>query len=382
MKLHLYGGFGEKGRICIGIETGEVRFLLDAGLKTGCGGGDDVYPAIGPAELARQRALIVSHAHEDHAGALGWCLANGFAGEVLMTPETSGALADGVLEYFEPAHRALLGGMRARTFACGEAFPIGDAEIATGRSGHAVGGVWLAVSAGGGTVLYCADVMPASGLLAMDPPPPCDVILLDASYGADAVAANARAAAIAAWVGERGGACLLPAPLFGRALELVAALPGPIGVHRSMRAALARQAGDGFWLRPGRADDLHRRLAEARPWDDGDPFPPHPLVCHDGMGLAGPARALVPRALDEGVPVLFTGHLPKGSPGERAVAGGRAEWMRLPTHPTLEENLSLVRDCAPRIVLGHSCANSALAEFQRRVPGQFRVARTGETLIV
>jgi hypothetical protein len=41
MRLDLYGGFGEKGRTCLGIESGGYRLLLDAGVKTSARGKDD-----------------------------------------------------------------------------------------------------------------------------------------------------------------------------------------------------------------------------------------------------------------------------------------------------------------------------------------------------
>jgi predicted metal-dependent RNase len=44
MRLHLYGGFGEKGRTCLGVEVDGYRLLLDAGVKTSARGAD-YYPA-------------------------------------------------------------------------------------------------------------------------------------------------------------------------------------------------------------------------------------------------------------------------------------------------------------------------------------------------
>ena len=51
MRLDLYGGFGEKGRTCLGVESGGVRILLDAGVKTSARGTADYYPAIAPGVL-------------------------------------------------------------------------------------------------------------------------------------------------------------------------------------------------------------------------------------------------------------------------------------------------------------------------------------------
>ncbi len=84
MRLHLYGGFGEKGRTCLGVEVGGYRLLLDAGVKTSARGAD-YYPAITADELSATDAIVITHAHEDHVAALGWCIAGGFRGRMLMT---------------------------------------------------------------------------------------------------------------------------------------------------------------------------------------------------------------------------------------------------------------------------------------------------------
>ena len=88
MRLVLHGGFGEKGRTCIGVEHDGFRMLLDAGVKTSARGADEYYPAIDAAELAATDVLVFTHAHEDHLAALGWCIEHGFAGRVLMTEQT------------------------------------------------------------------------------------------------------------------------------------------------------------------------------------------------------------------------------------------------------------------------------------------------------
>ena len=85
MRLVLYGGFAEKGRTCLGIESGGYRLLLDAGVKTSARG-RDYYPVISPAALRATDAIVLTHAHEDHLGALGWCIAEGFRGRIFMTP--------------------------------------------------------------------------------------------------------------------------------------------------------------------------------------------------------------------------------------------------------------------------------------------------------
>ena len=92
MRVTFHGGFGEKGRTSLGLASAGTSIILDVGINTSDGSavapGPAYYPAIAPDTLAATDAIVVSHAHEDHIGALGWCVANGFRGRFLMTAET------------------------------------------------------------------------------------------------------------------------------------------------------------------------------------------------------------------------------------------------------------------------------------------------------
>ena len=109
-------------------------------------------------------------------------------------------------------------------------------------------------------LVYSGDVVPDSSVFVMDSIPECDLLILDASYGADPVAGATRAKAIAAWVDEHAAGCLLPTPLSGRSLELMAGLSGPFAVHAAMRSALQAQIDASRALLPGMSELLHRRL--------------------------------------------------------------------------------------------------------------------------
>jgi hypothetical protein len=381
MRLTFHGGFGEKGRTCLGLHGGGVRLLLDVGVDTSAHGRAR-YPLITPEALRDADAILVTHAHEDHLAALGWCLAGGFQGRILMTPQTLADLPACLADHAEPAHRALALAAPVETFRAGETLRLGGLAVETGRSGHAVGGVWFRVTDGAGaSVLYCGDTVHESPVLAMDPPPASDVVLFDASYGDDAVPARRRAADVLAFVAAQGGPCLLPVPLLGRSVELLALLPPPIAIHASMRAGLAAQIADSAWLRDGAGPNLAARLAGARDWREDEPFPAGPLLVHDAMGLGGPSVAAIGRALAEGVPILFTGHLPDGSPGARALAAGRAHWIRLPTHPTWPDTLALLAATRPAFATGHSCPHAAMAALAAASPPLVAV-RVGDTLDV
>ncbi|MCC6195022.1 MAG: MBL fold metallo-hydrolase [Burkholderiales bacterium] len=378
MQLVLYGGFGEKGRTSLGVRTRDFHLLLDAGVKTSARGRADYVPAITPGELARIDAIAITHAHEDHVGALGWCLAHGFTGRIFMTAVTRAECEVIVAAYGSAGEARRV--REARIEPLPDDFALGPLRIVTGRSGHIGGGVWCAVDDGAVRLGYCGDVVTASPVFAYDPLPACDALVLDASYADDAVPFAARAADIASWVRALPQGCVLPTPLFGRSLELFALLRPQVALAPGMRDALVAQIEAAAWLVDGLAEGLTRDLAGTMGYTPGAPWPPMPVLCHDGMGLTGPSREILALAQQTRHPVLLTGHVPDGSPGDDLLAAGAAQWKRLPTHPTLGENLALVRACAPRVVLGHSCAADGLARLHRHIPSLRQRAVTGDVL--
>jgi Cft2 family RNA processing exonuclease len=367
MRLHLYGGFGEKGRTCLGVEVEGYRLLLDAGVKTSARGAD-YYPAILADELAATDAIVITHAHEDHVAALGWCIAGGFRGRLLMTAETGREVDLFLAAYADASHRRAAREFARDVLAVGEPIALGPLQLIAGRSGHVSGGVWCVVSDSRRSLGYCGDVVPASEVFTMDALPRCDAVVLDASYGDDDVSAHQRAQEVHDWVLAHRDGCVLPTPLSGRSAELLAIVPGPIALSEGMREALRLQIADPAWLAGEAAERLSQRLAVAADWQTGSPLPRAALLCHDGMGIAGPSREALARAAAADHPVLFTGHLPADSPGERMLAGGQATWLRLPTHPTLSENIAIAASSAATIVLGHSCERAALEQLKRHIP--------------
>jgi phosphoribosyl 1,2-cyclic phosphodiesterase len=382
MQVDLLGGFGEKGRTCLSVRRPSGRLLFDLGIKVGATGAE-YYPALDGA-LDDIEAVLISHAHEDHIGALSWLLAKGFRGRILMTAETKAEAPATLAGYADPADLARhpFPAEAIELFEPGESLRIDGLEIATGRSGHVVGGVWFAIDDGSRKLVYCADVVPESTVFVMDPMPACDLLVFDASYGADPVSGHQRAAAIAAWVAAHPQGCLLPTPLSGRSLELMAALPIPFAVHADMRSALEAQIEAGAALLPGIADTLRRRLAAASDWRDGDPLPRCPLLCDDGMGKAGPSARLLPLADAANYPILLSGHLPAGSPGERLHAQGRAGWIRMPTHPTLPGNTGIWEKAGRPAAIGHSCPPADLAALKPHIQALRAECRTGDSVSV
>jgi Cft2 family RNA processing exonuclease len=379
VRLDLYGGFGEKGRTCLGVASDGFRILLDAGVKTSAHGTDDYYPAIGRSDLRIVDAIVVTHAHEDHIGALGWCIAGGFRGRVLMTRECSLG-SDAILaSYASAAERGLVRSVVIEELPIGRnGLTLGPFRVSTGRSGHMSGSVWCTLDDGRARLAYCGDIVPSGRVFAVDPIPRADAIVIDASYGDDNATLPERSAKIASWIAAHPQGCVLPTPLHGRSAELLALIEGPLALAPGMRDALETQLHNDEWLNPGVAAGLAARLAASSDWHVGEALPRAALLCHDGMGMSGPSQAILAAAALKRHATLFTGHVPAGSPGERMLARGLASWIRLPTHPTLDENIALVASSAARTVIGHSCETSVLDALKPHVPTLDATLATGD----
>lgn len=380
LDVGLQGGFGEKGRTSVLVSDAATAVMLDAGIKVGAGG-EDYHPhLLRPA--AQIDALFITHAHEDHVGALCWMLARGYDGPIWMTAQTRQEMSDTLRQYARPEDIGHLPRLdsRVRLLTPGQEVRVGGLRIGTGHSGHVAGGVWFTVSDGQTRVAYLGDVVSASRVFPYDPVTDCDLMILDASYGVDPVPARERASEILAWVRAHPEGCLLPTPLAGRSLELMAILDMPFAIAADMRGPLAAQITAKGMIRPDAAALLGSRLAAAADWAVGDPLPRCPLLVHDGMGVAGPAGPAIQAAAAQRHPVLLTGHLPPGSPAAALLVQGGAEWVRMPTHPTLPENVALWQAAGQPRTLGHSCDDKVLALLGDHMTTLETGARTGQTL--
>jgi len=90
VRIHFLGGASEVGASCVVIEAGGRRVLVDAGVRPGAA---DPLP-----DLARLQegsgidAVVVTHAHADHIGALPLAVAAFPAAPVVATPATLGLM--------------------------------------------------------------------------------------------------------------------------------------------------------------------------------------------------------------------------------------------------------------------------------------------------
>ena len=196
-------GCGGKAPACFLVETNGARLLLDLGYGPQPG----VWPDVTPRRPCRC-ALLLSHSHPDHAGALK-LLPDVGNPRVYATDIVRRLLPAGVETLSLPLH--------GTSEVCG-------VRVTTGRSGHAPGGIWIHLDVGDG-LLYMGDCSVESMVYAYDTPPQASTLILDASYGAydaplgDCVPAFDRLAA--------EGPVLLPVPGAGRGPEIALHFAAP-----------------------------------------------------------------------------------------------------------------------------------------------------------
>ena len=209
--------------------------------------------------------------------------------------------------------------------------------------------------------------------------PECDLMILDCSYGDNMVGASERAQRIVAWAESQPNGCVLPMPLPGRSLELLAILPHPIAIAAGMDEPLKTQLAQPDLLFPGAPETLITKIDNAFRWQPGSPLPDCPLLVYDGMGTAGPAGPALEQAERESQPVLLTGHLPAGSPGRRMLDLGMVAWHRLPTHPIMPQNRQIWESTGHPALPGHACRRAALQKLNFGLPSLNATLQTGDS---
>ena len=325
-RLTAISGLGGKGPACFLLESAGKRLLLDFGEGPQPGLLPDI-DSIGPVD-----ALILSHQHADHLGALR------FLPRIGNPPvHASAYIARGLTIPTQvlPLH--------GQTTVCG-------LTATTGRSGHAPGGIWLHFSVGDG-LLYMGDNCVESPLYLDDAPPPAATVILDASYCAyDAPLADCEAA-LDALVAQHGR-LLLPLPAQGRGPEIALhLLRRGVAVYlddenRKVVAALLAEAPT--LIRDGARADLARLLTESVQSPDGAKAI---IVSPATVKSELAQRLIAAKAAGENIRIVFTGYTPPGTPAGDLLATQRAEFLRWNIHPRLRDNAVLTRSISAKQVL-------------------------------
>jgi hypothetical protein len=327
-RLRALSGAGGKGPACFLLETDHARLLLDLGYGPQPG----VWPNLDG--VGRVDAIVLTHAHADHAGGLSLA-------DQIGSPTVYATAA--VLEQIGcrlPTRELPVNGVAT----------LCDIPFTTGRNGHAPGGVWLHAALGEG-LLYTGDYAVESLIYAFDAPPPATTVILDASYGAYEDSLDTCIARLAPYLDA--GRCLLPVPAMGRGAEMAWQYAQHTGclprLADDVRTAIARLAADpaAHAIKPEAVASLRTLAADAPAAADGDA----PLFVSPADGSRGAAAAHLEQWANGTDPIVFTGYLPPGTPAQALTDSGRAHYVRWNVHPRLGDNVALARACGARTVL-------------------------------
>jgi ribonuclease J len=156
LKIIPLGGLGEIGLNMMVFEYGSTLFVVDAGLmfpEDYMLGVDFVIPDMDYLRQGRARlaGIVLTHAHEDHIGALPYLLKD-IKAPVFGTPFTLGLVRQ-KLEEFE-----LLGSAALHSFLPDETLKLGSFSLEFIRVGHSVlDGVGIAIQTPLGTIIHTGD---------------------------------------------------------------------------------------------------------------------------------------------------------------------------------------------------------------------------------
>jgi hypothetical protein len=331
MKVTAISGYGVKGPACFLLEIDGRRLLLD------CGEGPE--PGVRPdvARIGHVDAIVISHSHRDHTGAL--VLASQLGNPPIWSTPIVADLVD-LKRHGQIFHLPYAG-----------AASIEGLELLTGRAGHAPGAVWIRIGGEQG-LLYSGDVSDEGVLYPFESLPKAAGLVVDSSYGTyeDPLARGIDTITQRAATGP----LLLPAPAGGRGLEMAVVLHESgfaVGLCPAHVQVAELLIANETVLREGSGSRLRAMFAAASKLD-AESAPVQVMVAAGADGESGLAGTLIDR-FERGsdIQIVFTGHLPAASKGRELVDAKRAEFIRWNVHPTFQHLREMIRQTGADRVL-------------------------------
>jgi len=243
VRLTFLGGARQVGRSCLLLQTPNSKVLIDCGIDVASSGKEKFpYFDIPEFDIRELDAVIISHAHLDHAGLLPYLYKMGFKGPTYMTHPTMDIASLLALDFIGVAYKQAAAPLfsskdikeMVKHTIClnfNEVTDIApDIRITFYNSGHALGSAMVHFNIGNGlhNFLYSGDYKYARTRL-LDPAvssfPRIESVLTEATYGSKMdilpprIESEEKMIEIINKTIERGGKVLIPELGLGRAQE-------------------------------------------------------------------------------------------------------------------------------------------------------------------
>lgn len=244
VRVTALGGFMEVGRSAVLIETKESRVLLDFGVNIGSTGLNKVYPTIDVENfnLPDLDAVIVTHAHLDHIGAVPLLFKYGYRGPVYVTRPTRDLMAIMLKDFLDIASREgkplpysekdlVKMILHTITLEYNEVTDVApDIKLTMYNAGHILGSAIAHLHIGSGlhNIVYTGDFKFSDTRLldrAHTDFPRVETLIMETTYGATFQQSRSEAEAMLVEVirrtCERNGVVLIPVFAVGRGQEVM-----------------------------------------------------------------------------------------------------------------------------------------------------------------
>jgi hypothetical protein len=431
IRITALGGFREVGRSCILLSTPQSKILLDCGISVSSS--TKPYPYLDAPEFNIQTldAVVISHAHLDHAGFLPYLYEYGYRGPVYCTRPTRDLMTLLQLDYIGIAQREnkkapyTSKGIEEALRHCvpleyGEVTDITpDVRLTLENAGHLMGSSTVHLHIGDGlyNILYTADLKfertklfePASTNYTR-----VEGMILESTYGDEVLPSHkAGEEYLVNKVREtiaRGGRILVPTFAVGRAQDVIAILAetdidAPIyldgmlwdatAIHTAYPEFMSKSIQNKI-LHKGRNPFLDPRLkaigSQKERKEVLDSVHPCIVLSTSGMLVGGPAIEYLKNFAErEKNTLLFVGYQAEGTMGRRIQKG----WKYIPLenddrglelkleiatveglsgHSDRNQLLGFINNLKTRprkIIINHG-ENSSCVELSRLVHKEFR----------
>ncbi|MEM1537600.1 MAG: beta-CASP ribonuclease aCPSF1 [Candidatus Nezhaarchaeales archaeon] len=293
------GGFLEVGRSAIMVEADGSRILLDCGVKLGSMNLSSELPELDTPEfnINELDAVVVTHAHLDHCGAVPFLFKYGYRGPVYCSKPTRMLMALLLLDYMDVAARegreapydlndvkTML--LHTIPLNYGEVTDIApNVKLTLHNAGHILGSTMVHLHIGEGlhNIVYTGDfkfaktkLLEASSYVF----PRLETLIMESTYGAPSDVMPSREETEQNLINtvnttlQRGGKVLIPVLSVGRAQEIMLVLAEAIDqkLIPSVPVYVEGMIQEATAIHTAYPEDLCRELKNKIFYEDQNPF--------------------------------------------------------------------------------------------------------------